>query len=77
MITFLGIVLNIVTLFFMFSKLRKYWWSPIGTSLAQFPWIWYIILLGPEAYPMLITAIPVLIMNVCFIKKWYKERDKL
>ena len=71
-----GIILNLITCFLMFCKLRKWWWAPIGATVAQFPWILYILLLGPEVYPMLITAIPVLMMNVCFIKKWYNEKQK-
>ena len=75
MIILFGVFLNILTCILIFCQLRKIWWSPIVMSVIQVPWIWYFLYLGVEAYPMIINAVVILIINICCIKKWYDERD--
>ena len=75
MIIIFGVILNIVTCIMVFCQLKKIWWSPIVMSVIQIPWIGYFLILGAEAYPMIINTTVILMINICCIKKWYKERN--
>ncbi len=73
----LGIATNALNIVAMWLLAKRIWYAPIFASCVQVLWIAYIWALGPAAYPMLITTLPVTIIWLLAIPKWSRFRQNI
>ncbi len=69
-----GLVTNLLNIAVMILIAKKKGYAPIAAVAIQFLWIAYVILMGPDAYPMLLTTIPVMAIWAIAVPKWRREK---
>ncbi len=70
----IGLITNLLNIGVMVLVAKKIRYAPITAVVVQALWLAYIAVLGPSAYPMLLTVVPVTVIWSLAIPKWLRDK---